>query len=1211
MEPERYKFVPCPNHFRIKESFTERGVLENDDVFRTTREDNDVSLSCDDRKFVEIMKTGIHKNDSGNWEMPLPFRHKDVKMPNNRSQAVNRLNGLIRTLRKKPQMKKDYLEFMQKVLDKGHASPVPSKEVTRSKSGRVWYLPHFGVYHPKKPTQIRVVFDSSAELGGVSLNKELLSGPDLMNSLLGVLIRFRKETTAVMCDIEQMFHSFHVDPSHRDFLRFLWFKDNTPGEPIVEYRMNVHLFGNGPSPAVATFGLRKTATDGEEKFGREAARFVHRNFYVDDGLTSLPTAKRAIALITTTQAMLATANLRLHKIVSNSVEVMEAFPMEDRGKGVRDLDLHRDSLPAQRSLGVYWNLEKDCFTFQVSPPNKPFTRRGVLSIVNSVYDPLGLAVPVLLEGRLQLQRLVAMGKKTNNRPLGWDDPLPDALLTKWQRWRASLEELEKVSVPRCYRSVNFGTAVRREIHAFSDASENAIGTAIYLRQVDSEGNVCTALLLGQSKVAPLQTTSIPRLELCAAVLATQAGAKVVKEIDMQIDSITFYTDSKVVLGYIQNESRRFYVYVANRVQLIRKISSPSQWRYVDTNENPADLATRCLSAQNLASSDWLTGPRSLQEETGAKKEEQEKIPIYEDDPEVRKEVLTLNTQTNKRRGLGAERFSRFSSLSSLRRAIANLIVLVKEFKQSKIKERREQKPLTTKNESRLRNPTAMELQQAMTVIIQAVQAEAFGGEIELQNSIDVSQETENFVGRRERKQTLKKSSLYRLDPFIDSNGLLCVGGRLRRANLEQAEKHPVFLPKNHHVTNLLVHHYHERVHHQGRHITQGAIRQAGYWLIGGHRTIARELRKCVICKKLRGPVLEQRMADLPPDRTEATPPFTNVGFDVFGPWTVHTRKTRGGLANSKRWGLVFTCLYSRAVHIEVLESMDTSSFICALRRFFALRGPASLLRCDRGTNFVGAKSELEDALREMNHDKVERYVRDQGCEWLFNPPHASHFGGAWERQIGTIRRVLDATLAELGSAQLTHELLITLMAEVTGIVNARPIAAVPSDVDEPQPLSPSMILTMKTRPLGPPPGNFVPADLYARRRWRRIQYLADQFWIRWRREYLQAMQTRPKWEEPKRNLNAGDIVLVREQGAHRNDWPMGRITEAIESEDGHVRKAQVEMFREGKKKMFLRPIKELVLLVPAPADDLLPCPQTSTPCHAQSKGSEKLKWSKD
>lgn len=280
-------------------------------------------------------------------------------MPNNRSQAINRLNGLLRTLKKKPQMEKDYLAFMEKILNKGHASPVPREEViSKNQSGKVWYLPHFGVYHPKKPTQIRVVFDSSAEFEGISLNKELLSGPDMMNSLLGVLIRFRNDNTAVMCDIEQMFHSFDVNPCHRDFLRFLWFEDNKLGRPIIEYRMNVHLFGNGPSPAVATFGLRKTAADGEEKFVKAASNFVHRNFYVDDGLASLPTAKQAIDLVTTAQTMLATANLRLHKVVSNSVEVIEAFPTEDRGKDVRDLDLRRDNLPAQRSLGVYWTSRK-------------------------------------------------------------------------------------------------------------------------------------------------------------------------------------------------------------------------------------------------------------------------------------------------------------------------------------------------------------------------------------------------------------------------------------------------------------------------------------------------------------------------------------------------------------------------------------------------------------------------------------------------------------------------------------------------------------------------------------------------------------------------------------------------------------------------------------------------------------------------------------
>ena len=298
------------------------------------------------------------------------------------------------------------------------------------------------------------------------------------------------------------------------------------------------------------------------------------------------------------------------------------------------------------------------------------------------------------------------------------------------------------------------------------------------------------------------------------------------------------------------------------------------------------------------------------------------------------------------------------------------------------------------------------------------------------------------------------------------------------------------------------------------------------------------------------------MADLPADRTEVAPPFTNVGFDIFGPWMIRSRKTCGGAANCKRWGLVFTCLSSRAIHIELLESMDASSFICTLRRFFALRSPVSILWCNRGTNFIGGKSELGDALSEMDQRQVKGYVNNHGCQWIFNPPHASHFGGAWERQIGTICRVLEAMFAELGSHQLTHELLVTLVAEVTAIVNTRPISAIPTDANEPQPLSPSMLLTIKTRSLGPPPGNFVLPDVYTRRHWRRFQYLTDQFWIRWRREYLQSMQIRTKWEELKRNLRTGDIVHVKEEGACRNDWPIGRVSEAIESDDSQVSKAK-------------------------------------------------------
>ena len=258
--------------------------------------------------------------------------------------------------------------------------------------------------------------------------------------------------------------------------------------------------------------------------------------------------------------------------------------------------------------------------------------------------------------------------------------------------------------------------------------------------------------------------------------------------------------------------------------------------------------------------------------------------------------------------------------------------------------------------------------------------------------------------------------------------------------------------------------------------------------------------------------------------------------------------------------------------------MDTSSFISALRCFFAIRGPPSVLRCDRGTNFVGGKSELDEAMKEMDHRELEKYISEQKCEWIFNPPHASHFGGVWERQIATIRRVLNGMLSDLGPAQLTHELLITLMAEVVGIVNSRPIGTLPSDVDQPQPLSPNMLLTMKTRPLSSAPGVFTSEDLYSRRHWRRAQYLADQFWIRWKNEYLQNQQSRAKWNERRPNLTVGDIVMMKEE-THRNNWPLARVINTFQSQDGKVRKVDVITWKDGGKKSYLRPISNLVFLM--------------------------------
>ena len=454
--------------------------------------------------------------------------------------------------------------------------------------------------------------------------------------------------------------------------------------------------------------------------------------------------------------------------------------------------------------------------------------------------------------------------------------------------------------------------------------------------------------------------------------------------------------------------------------------------------------------------------------------------------------------------------------------------------------------------------------QAERLIIANVQEEAFG-------------DTMESIKRRNQPDGPASRPLLQLNPQLDPKGLLRVGGRLEHAAATENERHPLILPPTHHVTRLLIEEAHNQVKHQGRHFTEGMVRSMGYWIVGGKRLVNKVIHQCLRCRRLRGKVQTQLMADLPPERVTQAPPFTNVGIDVFGPWPVVTRRTRGGAAKSKRWAVIFTCLAIRAVHIEVIDSLDTSSFINALRRFSAIRGPVKQLSCDCGTNFVGARNELKTAQEEMNRDDLKAYLESNGCEWVFNPPHASHAGGAWERMIGIARRILNAMLAELPTRHLTHDVLSTLMAEITAIINNRPLVPVSSDPTVPEILTPATILSMKTTPTVAPPGSFNQRDLYASQ-WRQVQHLANTFWSRWKKEFLPLLQPRRKWQKKSPNIKEGDLVLMRDQQVPRNKWPLARVTKAIKSKDAKVRKVQVEVAKEDCKKRYLRPVTEVIVL---------------------------------
>ena len=264
------------------------------------------------------------------------------------------------------------------------------------------------------------------------------------------------------------------------------------------------------------------------------------------------------------------------------------------------------------------------------------------------------------------------------------------------------------------------------------------------------------------------------------------------------------------------------------------------------------------------------------------------------------------------------------------------------------------------------------------------------------------------------------SSISRLDCFLE-DGLLKVGGRLRHSGLPHTTVHPVVVPKNSHVGNLIIAHCHNKVLHQGKGMTLNEIRSNGYWIVDCRLSVASHIYRCVVCRRLRANPCEQKMADLPADRVQSSPPFTFCGVDLFGPFLI-----REGRKELKRWGCIFTCLSSRAVHLEVVNSLSSSSFINALRRFIAIRGPISLLRCDQGTNFVGANSELRAGFENVTDTSVKQFLLNNNCVFEFkpNPPSASHMSGAWERLIRSVRSILN-TLMLQHSSQLDDESLRT------------------------------------------------------------------------------------------------------------------------------------------------------------------------------------------
>jgi len=425
-------------------------------------------------------------------------------------------------------------------------------------------------------------------------------------------------------------------------------------------------------------------------------------------------------------------------------------PDDDRAQDVRTLDLSQDTLPAECALGVVWCVESDSFSFRTVNQNKPFTRRGILSVVSSVYDPLGLLCPFVLSAKLLVQELC-------KRKYGWDDELPAEAVTHWKQWLDDLPKVEQLKVRRCVKPPDVSHVKAYSLHHFCDASQIGYGVASYVRMEFEDERPHCSLILGKSRLAPVKMTTIPRLELMAAVLAVKIDKMLRSELDYEIQQSVFWTDSTIVLHYIANQDKRFHTFVANRVSLIHDGSEPSQWKHVPSELNPADDASRGLRMDELLSNGrWFSGPKFIWN----KADRWPTLPVVTadtEDLEPKKEAKAYTTDIQESTETVVQRlFARHSSWYALKKSVAWLL-RAKAF----LKNRVHKKEATLF--SGLAPLSVGEIQQAERAIVLYVQQHAFENEFRLLKKCSDD----------EPLRVSRHSNLRKLEPILSADGVLC------------------------------------------------------------------------------------------------------------------------------------------------------------------------------------------------------------------------------------------------------------------------------------------------------------------------------------------------------------------------------------------------------------------------------------------------------
>jgi len=1030
------------------------------------------------KKFIQ----GIEREDDGRYKISLPWIDRSVVVPNNRFLCEKRLQSTTSSLEKRGTVK----QYDQIIREWKNDGIIELCSPEKDSVGH--YLPHHPVYKmSSSTTPVRPVFDASARVGkSLSLNQCLEKGPNLLELIPSILLRFRMKNVGIISDIRKAFQMVSVTEEDRNYQKFLWWEDPEMTEKkIQEYRHRRVVFGMNCSPFILAAVLDHHLSCEIEK-GSESAEVLKKSFYVDNSVTSVDTVEDYKKFKPEAIAILASAKMDLRQWESN-VETAET--------------------ENTTVLGLRWCKTTDELSCIVEPINNKelkVTKRSVLSIVAKVFDPIGYLGPALIEVKKLLQESWTLD-------VSWDEEWTGTLLQRFLRWYGEIDELSKIKIPR----VAVGTCQSKQVHLFTDASKDAYAAVIYVR-VDRGHCVDVQLLLSKSRLAPLSKSktkkmTIPRLELMGAVIGVRLLASVMCVLeDCQIP-VFCWTDSSTVLAWIHRDER-WGTFVGNRVREINQCPYQCEWRHVPGQINPADLPSRGTSPYELRQSKWWEGPSWLHKEHT--EWPQSKVKCDED--LVQAEKLRSEASCAAKSEPVQFKFSSYWKnvrvAAWIRRFIANCRV---------------------KNKMRLFSscPTREEMKLGESDLI------------------------------RKAQKYLDTLGLKRMKLKRREDGVWCLATKLEYRRDRETFKLPIVLPSRHPFTEQLIEFAHKCWCHSGTQFLLNKLREK-YWILQGRRTVDRIVRSCVVCKRFAVKPVKCESSSLPVERVDTVAAFQTTGVDLAGPIILKGVK--------KVWIVIFTCAVYRGVHLDLVDSLSAEEFLDCLHRFVCQVGRPTTFVSDNGTNFVGSVS----LMKRLNWKLIESKSQVKQIRWRFNPPSAAWWGGWWERLIGSLKDLLRKMV---GRAKLTRKELVSCLAEISYVMNTRPLTTLTENSEDLIPLTPFHF--MRDLPIGGLPEAEMIDGASLQAAYQKMCDIKCGLRERFRKEYLGLLVQ--KKSEVKSIPKVGDIVLVGSDNKKRYQWPLGRIIEVMAGKDGKCRVARVKT----NSGIYIRPMQRLYPLeIPANSD---------------------------